>query len=224
MTLEPTGTFVKNVDVSPDNCGTPGNQYFCVLIGGLSNDVQYGFVVKARNNVGYSAGATKFLITPLLKRIREADRRHGWCSDPEHRQLGLPSSSDPFVGVQSFNNLTTGVGLLLEKPAGSFCGGPCISNAVLANKLKDPTLSGQYIIELLYYKTQIKGTGTKVRSLLPERHGPPRALSVLPICPKNPANSQDPCSVIKLMSAGANPQLRILIYTRYPTRPLEAKS
>ena len=87
--------------------------------------------------------------------------------------------------------------------------------SVLANKLKDPTLSGQYIIELLYYKTQIKGTGTKYGAYYQNDTDHPVPY-LLPVCPKNPATSQIPCSVIKLMSAGANPQLRILIYTRDP--------
>jgi hypothetical protein len=209
------GPSPVTLTVAPDNCGTPGNLYYCVLVPSLSNGTSYSFTVRANNAVGLSGPSTTVSTTPTIdasaKQINNSDlsQKTGNTTNP--------TATDTIIASQTFPTGTTGVGLLLETGAGAsaFCGGaPCIGNKVLINKLEDPTLTGIYVVELLYYKTLVNGTGVKYVAWYQDDDDP--APYALPTCPKVPTSSSVPCSVIKLGKVGANPQLRILIYTDNP--------
>jgi hypothetical protein len=209
------GPSPVTLTVAPDNCGTPGNLYYCVLVPSLNNGTSYSFTVRANNAVGLSGPSTTVFTTPTID--ASAKQINNGNLSQKTGNTTNPTASDTIIASQTFPTGTTGVGLLLETGAGAsaFCGGaPCIGNKVLINKLEDPTLTGIYVVELLYYKTLVNGTGVKYVAWYQDDDDP--APYALPTCPKVPTSTTVPCSVIKLGKAGANPQLRILIYTDNP--------
>jgi uncharacterized repeat protein (TIGR01451 family) len=219
--LSPTATspIERTLTVAPDNCGTPGNTFYCVLIGTapngpvLTNGTTYYFTVEARNVVGLSdPNTTRPSATPTIDASAQQITT-GHLSQHTGNST-LPSATDKQISFQDFPSNTTGVGTILETNTGVplFCGGPC-TGQIVQTKLQDPSLPGIYQITLLYDKTLIAGTGQKYKFY----YAPTTTASTgtaLNACPKTITAAVVPCVVTKLASGGANPALKATIYTK----------
>jgi uncharacterized repeat protein (TIGR01451 family) len=217
LTNPPETTVSKTDQCGTDNQNQLNQVVFCTNIQGLTNSLAltdtYTFQVRARNLVGVSDPVSDGA-TPTINASAKEITGSGTGLSQHTGDTTNPTAQDTIIAAQTFKTGTTGVGTLLEtSDGGTFCGGSCIGGKALINRLEDPSLpSGLYTVELLYYKTLIKGTGQKYVAYYQGSNdsGP----SILGPCPaKNPATSAIPCSVIKLGSAGANPLLRIVVYT-----------
>ncbi len=210
----------RTLTVAADNCGTPGNTFYCVLVGtapngpALTNGTTYYFTVEARNVVGFSdPNSTRPSATPT---IDASAQQIGIGQLSQHTgNSTLPSKTDPQVSFQEFPSNTTGVGTILENNQGSalFCGGPCVGR-IVQTKLEDPSLSGVYQITLLYDKTLVGGTGQKYTFFYAPNTTSTTGVA-LKTCPKTVGPSTPlPCVTVKLGSGGSNPALKAIIYTR----------
>ena len=219
--LSPTATtpIERTLTVAPDNCGTPGNTFYCVLIGtapngpALTNGTTYYFTVEARNVVGLSdPNSTRPFVTPTID--ASAQQIINGQLSQHTGNSSLPTATDKQISFQNFPSNTTGVGTILETNQGTalFCGGPC-RGQIVQTKLQDPSLPGIYQITLLYDKTLIAGTGQKYKFY----YAPTATATTgtaLNVCPKTITAAVVPCVVTKLASGGANPALKAVIYTK----------
>jgi hypothetical protein len=213
-----TSPIERTLTVSTDNCGTPGNTFYCVLIGSnngaaLANGTTYYFTVEARNVVGFSdPNATRPSTTPT---IDASAQQIGVGNLSQHTgNSTLPSKNDTQISFQDFPSNTTGVGTVLETNQGAalFCGGGACVGKIVQTKLEDPSLAGRYQITLLYDKTLVGGTGQKYTFFYaPNTTGTGTALKACPT--KITPSMALPCVSVKLASGGANPALKAIIYT-----------
>jgi uncharacterized repeat protein (TIGR01451 family) len=216
----PTTPTVPHVNVT-DSCGTNGNNndnsmIFCTQITPLNNPPAtspYTFTVKAHNVVGFSSAVTSGPVVPSVDASAQQIKTGNLSQQTGN--TANPTAGDPIITTQTFNSGTAGIGLLQERAArgNSFCGGKCIGGTVLVNKLKDPNApTGFYQVNILYYKTLVNGTGIKVAVYF----APNDTASLgtqLPLCPAKISNITTDCFISKLGNQGANPALRIIVYT-----------
>jgi len=208
----PSAPAVPNVLIN-DPCGTSGTQsIFCTNVTPLQNNKLYTFSVRAHNAVGLSDAAADST-TPSIN--NSASQINIGNLNQQTGNGANPTAGDPIVTKQAFNNGTAGIGLLQEQSArgNTFCQGQCIGGTVLVNKLKDPNApTGFYQVNVLYYKSLINGTGIKVKVYFSPNDTDDSG-SILPLCPANVANITTDCAIVKLGNQGANPALRLVIYT-----------
>jgi hypothetical protein len=215
-----TSPIERTLTVAPDNCGTPGNTFYCVLIGtapngpALSNGTTYYFTVEARNVVGLSdPNATRPFATPTIDASAQ-QIKNGSLS--QHTGNGtLPTKNDQQISFQDFPSNTTGVGTILENNQGAalFCGNTKCVGKIVQTKLEDPNLPGIYQITLLYDKTLVGGTGQRYTFFYAPNTTSTTG-TALQACPKKITAAVVPCVVVKLGSNGANPALKAIIYTK----------
>jgi uncharacterized repeat protein (TIGR01451 family) len=215
----PTTPTVPNVDVN-DACGTNGNNnqnsmIFCTQITPLNNppvSTPYTFTVKAHNAVGLSDPATSGPVVPSVN--ASAQQIKTGSLSQQTGNGANPTAGDPIITTQTFNPGTAGIGLLQERAAPTnFCGGKCIGGTVLVNELEDPNApTGFYQVNILYYKSLINGTGIKTIVYFAPNDTDPTG-SQLPTCPSKITNITTDCAIVKLGNQGANPALRIVVYT-----------
>jgi len=220
--LTATGTTPeRTLTVAPDNCGTPGNTFYCALVGttpygpALTNGTQYFLTVEARNVVGFSdPNTTRPSVTPTID--ASAQQINNGSLSQHTGNSTLPSSADKQISFQDFPSNTTGVGTVLETNTGSnlFCAGPCFGQ-IVQTKLQDPFLPGIYTLTLLYDKTLIGGTGVKY-GVYYAPNTTSTSGTLLKTCPANITVNVVPCSIVKLGNKGANPALKLLVYTKDP--------
>jgi len=208
----PSAPPVPNVLVD-DPCGTSGTQStFCTNIQPLQNNKLYTFSVRAHNAVGVSDAVTDST-TPSID--NSASQINADNSSQQTGNGANPTAADPIITKQTFGNTTAGIGLLQEQSArgNTFCEVKCIGGTVLVNKLKDPNApTGFYQVNVLYYKSLINGTGIKVKVYFAP-NDTDTVGEVLPTCPANINTITTECAIAKLGNQGANPALRIVIYT-----------
>jgi len=211
----------RTVTVAPDNCGTPGNTFYCALVGTdpygplLNNNTTYFLTVEARNVVGFSdPNTTRPSTTPTID--ASAQQINNGSLSQHTGNSTLPSSADKQISFQDFPSNTTGVGTVLETNTGSnlFCAGPCFGQ-IVQTKLQDPFLPGIYTLTLLYDKTLIGGTGVKY-GVYYAPNTTSTSGTLLKTCPANITVNVVPCSIVKLGNKGANPALKLLVYTKDP--------
>ena len=209
----------RTLTVAPDNCGTPGNTFYCVLIGtapngpALSNGTTYYFTVEARNVVGLSdPNTTRPSALPTID--ASAQQITAGQLSQHTGNSTLPTSTDKQISFQDFPSNTTGVGTILETNTGSnlFCGGPCFGQ-IVQTKLQDPSLPGIYTLTLLYDKTLIGGTGVKY-GVYYAPNTTSTTGTLLKTCPANITPAVVPCAIVKLGNKGANPALKLIVYTK----------
>jgi hypothetical protein len=208
----PSAPTVGNVFIN-DPCGTSGTQsIFCTNVTPLQNGQTYTFSVRAHNAVGLSDAATDST-TPSVN--NSAKQISGTSLTQQTGSGANPNAGDPIITTQTFNSGTAGIGLLQEQAARAttFCGGKCIGGTVLVNKLEDPNApTGFYQVNILYYKSLINGTGIKSIVYFAPNDTDPTG-SPLPTCPAKITNITTDCAIVKLGNQGANPALRIVVYT-----------
>ena len=208
----PAAPAVPNVLIN-DPCGTTTTKsIFCTNVTPLQNTKLYTFSVRAHNAVGLSDAVTDST-TPSIN--NSASQINSGNLSQQTGNGANPTAGDPIITKQTFGNTTAGIGLLQEQSnrGNTFCQGQCIGGTVLVNKLKDPNApTGFYQVNVLYYKTLINGTGIKVKVYFAPNDTDPTG-SILPLCPANVANITTDCAIVKLGNQGANPALRIIIYT-----------
>jgi uncharacterized repeat protein (TIGR01451 family) len=210
----PSAPSVPDVLVG-DNCGTSGNQQtFCTNVAPLLTTVPpttYTFVVRAHNDVGFSAATTGVTAAPS-----NDDSAQQIKNGSLTQQTGTTTSkTNKQITIQAFPTGTTGVGAIVETTAGagSFCNGQSCVGQIVRTELLDPNLNGIYQITLLYDKTLIGGTGLKYKFF----YSPLASASSgtqLAKCGAITPSMTTPCVVVKLASAGANPALKAVVYTR----------
>jgi uncharacterized repeat protein (TIGR01451 family) len=198
-----------------DPCGTSGTQsIFCTNVSPLLNNNSYTFAVRAHNAVGLSDAATDST-TPSVNNSAKQIGGTGGTLTQQTGNGANPTSGDPIITTQTFNSGTAGIGLLQEQAArgNSFCQGKCIGGTVLVNKLEDPNApTGFYQVNVLYYKSLINGTGIKVKIYFAPNDTNLTG-SALPLCPAKVSNITTDCAIVKLGNQGANPALRVIVYT-----------
>ena len=119
----------------------------------LNNGQSYAFTVTASNVCGESSPSNEVSATP--NRGQDAELIGG--GNLSMSTGNGATSTDPFVGKQTFPAGTTGVGTLKEEPDNGFCNGPCLANQVLVNALKNGSLGGPfYTVKLIYDKTVVE--------------------------------------------------------------------
>jgi fibronectin type III domain protein len=116
----------------------------------LNNGQSYAFTVTANNVCGESSPSNEVSATP--NRGQDAELIGG--GNLSMSTGNGATSTDPFVGKQTFPAGTTGVGRLDEEPDNGFCNGPCLANQVLVNALENGSLGGPfYTVKLMYDRT-----------------------------------------------------------------------
>lgn len=119
----------------------------------LNNGQSYAFTVTASNVCGESSPSNEVWATP--DRGQDAELIGG--GNLSMSTGNGVTSTDPFVGKQTFPAGTTGVGTLEEEPDNAFCNGPCLANQVLVNALENGSLGGPfYTVKLIYDKTVVE--------------------------------------------------------------------
>ena len=119
----------------------------------LNNGQSYAFTVTASNVCGESSPSNEVSATP--NRGQDAELIGG--GNLSMSTGNGATSTDPFVGKQTFPAGTTGVGTLEEEPDSGFCNGPCLANQVLVNALENGSLGGPfYTVKLIYDKTVVE--------------------------------------------------------------------
>jgi uncharacterized repeat protein (TIGR01451 family) len=194
-----------------DQCGTGNSSLFCTNVPQLTNNTTYALSVTANNAVGSSTP-----LTASVKPTIDASAQQittGQLSQHTGNST-LPSSTDKQISFQDFPSNTTGVGTILETSTGSnlFCAGPCFGQ-IVQTKLQDPSLPGIYTLTLLYDKTLIGGTGVKY-GVYYAPNTTSTTGTLLKTCPATITQAVVPCSVVKLGNKGANPALKLIVYTK----------
>jgi uncharacterized repeat protein (TIGR01451 family) len=210
----PSGPSIADVSVN-DPCGTPNTKtIFCTNVVPLTNGTTYTFSVRAHNAVGYSDPSGTSSAIPSI----DASAKQISNGGSQSTGNGNTSVADKQVFAQDFGATSGyfGIGTILENSAeaSNFCGGSTCIGKVGVTKLLDPTVGqGIYKITLLYDKTLIGGTGQKYQAyyLADDATTTLTTGHLIPTCNKTFSNF--PCSVIKLGNQGANPALKIEIYT-----------
>ncbi len=223
VTVTGTGAPASIPDVSvSDSCGTSGNQQiFCTGVSPLTNGNTYTFVVKAHNVVGFSDPTTGVTAKPSIDAA--AKQINAGNLTEQTGNTANPTTTDKQIEVQTFPTGTTGVGTIIEGTGGTgtFCSGSCTLGSIVRTKLLDPNLPNTYTITLLYDKTLVGGTGVKYSFFYAPSDSAPTG-TVLPTC--NAKITNLPCVVTKLGSAGANPSLKVIIYTKDPDPTIGGKT
>jgi hypothetical protein len=179
----------------------------------LSNGTTYYFTVEARNVVGLSdPNTTRPSALPTID--ASAQQITAGQLSQHTGNSTLPTSTDKQISFQDFPSNTTGVGTILETNTGSnlFCGGPCFGQ-IVQTKLQDPSLPGIYTLTLLYDKTLIGGTGVKY-GVYYAPNTTSTTGTLLKTCPANITPAVVPCAIVKLGNKGANPALKLIVYTK----------